>query len=575
MLRWRAMHMEHLKIGRLRIGIGSYGLTAVGIIAVGVFIRVLLLSQGWPHTTMDEGTLGEMAMNIAYHGEHPLFFYGQNYMGSLQAYLAAGVFHIFGASLFSLRIGLVFLFVLFLISMYLLASLLYTKKLALYSILLLSLGASNLIYRELQAIGGYPESLLFGSLTILFASWLALTSDLKVSPGRQRWRMVTYFGWGVAVGLGLWSDLLVVPMVVMSGLLLLLFCLRDMRTWALLYLLLGLAIGGLPLIIYNLHANHNNNTLATVIILYHGGAAHGSVHQLLTHSIISTLLISLPTISSYNPVCDVSSTLFFGGKGPGAIQCAVFQGAWSLIFIALWITAVFLAIRSIWKLVHQTPSSARTLDDKQDIIRSCTHLAVLPSAGISFLLFAISPTATLSPYLDARYLLCVLIAIPAVIYPLRNAATSGDREALGRFARIIKVDSKRFILVCIALMFLIGTVRTFGEIPSTQATNQQQEELVQQLLRIGAKHIYSDFWSCDRIVFQSYQQIACSVMTEQLQHFSDRYKPNGVIVQSDPGASYVFPIYSPQAHASALRFSNSHRPYRHFILDGYVVYQPE
>src|SRR6266566_4063185 len=77
----------------------------------------------WHHTNIDEGTMGEMAMNIAFRGEHPVFFYGQDYMGALQAYLAAGFFRLFGVSLFTLRLGLVFLFALFLISMYLMASL--------------------------------------------------------------------------------------------------------------------------------------------------------------------------------------------------------------------------------------------------------------------------------------------------------------------------------------------------------------------------------------------------------------------------------------------------------------------
>src|SRR5258708_2448109 len=142
---------------------------------MGVFIRFFLVFQGWPHTNIDEGTMGEMAMNIALRGEHPVFFYGQDYMGALQAYLAAGLFRLFGVSLFTLRLGLVFLFALFLISMYLMASLLYTKKLALFSIFLLSLGANSVLYREVQAIGGKPQTLLFGFNAVLLGTWLALS----------------------------------------------------------------------------------------------------------------------------------------------------------------------------------------------------------------------------------------------------------------------------------------------------------------------------------------------------------------------------------------------------------------
>src|SRR5581483_1482393 len=127
-------------------------------------IRVVLLSQGWPHTNSDEGTFGMMAINIAFHGEHPIFMYGQNYMGTTQAYLGAALFRLFGISLFNLRLGLVFLFALFMFAMYLLTSVLYTKSMALITLLLLAFGASYVIYRQVQALGGWVETLFFGAL---------------------------------------------------------------------------------------------------------------------------------------------------------------------------------------------------------------------------------------------------------------------------------------------------------------------------------------------------------------------------------------------------------------------------
>src|SRR5260370_14320206 len=106
------------------------------MILIATLLRFLLISQGWPQTDSDESTMGLMALHIAYRGEHPTFFYGQNYMGSLEAYLGAVFFHLFGTSIFSLRMGLILLFTLFLISMYLLTSLLYSRGLALVSLVL-------------------------------------------------------------------------------------------------------------------------------------------------------------------------------------------------------------------------------------------------------------------------------------------------------------------------------------------------------------------------------------------------------------------------------------------------------
>src|SRR5215472_2822985 len=127
-----------LRLKRLKIG--SYGIFALLIIAIATLLRIVLIALGWPHSNSDEGTMGIMAMHILYQGEHPIFFYGQNYMGTLEAYLGSAFFFLFGISVFSLRLGPVLFYALFLVNMYLLTSLLYTKKLALITLILLSLG---------------------------------------------------------------------------------------------------------------------------------------------------------------------------------------------------------------------------------------------------------------------------------------------------------------------------------------------------------------------------------------------------------------------------------------------------
>ena len=149
------MSETSMKIGtvHIRLPMSKFGLGALGLIALAIGIRIALLSQGWPHTNSDEGTYGMMAINIAFHGEHPIFMYGQDYMGSTQAYLGAVIFRLFGISLFNLRLGLVLLFALFMYSMYLLTRLLYTKGMALFTLLLLALGSSYVIYRQLQSLG--------------------------------------------------------------------------------------------------------------------------------------------------------------------------------------------------------------------------------------------------------------------------------------------------------------------------------------------------------------------------------------------------------------------------------------
>jgi len=190
--------------------ISVHEIYALVLIIIATVIRVNLAYQHWPLSNSDEGTIGIMALHIFSHGEHPIFFYGQNYMGATEAYLGAALFHVFGASLFTLRLGLILLFVIFLISTYLVASMLYTKEVGLGSLFILSLGSIAVVSRQLLAIGGYAETITCGSLAILLALWLALSSQGTYYS--ERWQRLAGFGaWGLIVGLGIWSDILVLP----------------------------------------------------------------------------------------------------------------------------------------------------------------------------------------------------------------------------------------------------------------------------------------------------------------------------------------------------------------------------
>jgi hypothetical protein len=106
--------------------------------------------------------MGIMAIHIL-HGAHPIFFYGQNYMGAVEAYLGAMLFGLFGISVFTLRLGLILLFILFLVCISVLTSKLYSRGFAIFSLLMLSLSPNAVLSRQLMALGGYVESLFFTS----------------------------------------------------------------------------------------------------------------------------------------------------------------------------------------------------------------------------------------------------------------------------------------------------------------------------------------------------------------------------------------------------------------------------
>src|SRR5207253_1795207 len=129
------------------------------------------------------------------------------------------------------------------------------------------------------------------------------------------------------------------------------------------------------------------------------------------------------------------------------------------------------------------------------------------------------------------------------------------------------------ILLFITVTFLVGTVNTVADISRAQTSEQQQEALIDNLLHIGARHIYSEYWTCNRLIFVSTEHIICSVVGNYLQPGLDRYLPYRTIVRTDPHSAYVFPIDSHQTTAFAQNVALSNVHYRRFVFDGYVIYQ--
>ncbi len=150
-----AMSKMHLNLRLLpsNIKIDRYKFSAIIIIVLSSALQFFFIVHNWPETNSDEGTVGLMALHIAHFKDFPVYLYGQGgTLGSLEAYVGALLFPIFGQTVFALRFGLLLLFIPFLISMYLLTSLLYSKGLALLTLILLSLGSSELLFRRVWGV---------------------------------------------------------------------------------------------------------------------------------------------------------------------------------------------------------------------------------------------------------------------------------------------------------------------------------------------------------------------------------------------------------------------------------------
>ncbi|GCE10547.1 ArnT family glycosyltransferase [Tengunoibacter tsumagoiensis] len=579
-------------------------LYALLAIILATTLRIGLIALNWPPTNSDEGTMGIMALHIAYHGEHPYIYYGQNYMGVTEAYLGALFFHLFGGpSLFALRLGVVLMVTGFFINTYLLARFLFSPRVGLISVLTLSIGSIPFLTRQTIATGGSSQTLLFGSLAFLLASWLAVSYRRRASVQTILKRLLAYGGLGLTIGLGMWSDMVVLPVLAMAGLLVLLCCWRDVLTWAWLVVGVGVVIGLMPLIRYD-HAQGLN---AIDILL---GLAHGSNSVApntlagILHNIKSTFLVSMP-IATGNPFCPVIEIPQLGDNSAPTASCTFAQASWGtgygLLLGGAFLITLYKLIASFgrWRedaravLTGRKAVSVETRDSGEDELANVVeekrgpiarNAIVSTGARLAQLLLLLSALLALGVYImssgpvswpgfHARYLISLLIATPALLEPLTQLAFVASK-------RRWQMWTGRAALIGIWGLLLIGTGIAFSEVPAAQVDSQQRQELISLLESKGVHHLYTNYWTCHNLAFASNEKVICAsidVKDGVLQPLHNRVPGYLDQVHGDPQASYVFPDQLPGPIPAAFQHQVSQTGldhYRIWHIAGYIVYQP-
>ncbi len=561
-----------------RLRLGRFEILALIVITFAIVLRLILLANSWPGFSSEEGTFGLEAMHIAYRGEFPIFMYGQNYMGVLESYLGANLFHLFGVSIFSLRLGMLIFFAFFLISIYCLTKLLYSPQMALITLVVLSVGSSAILLPEMMVLGGAVETLLFGTLLMLLATWLSLSSGQEISD-RKKWQRIAGFAaWGCCAGLGIWSHVLVAPFVLVSGLLLLLFCRREARTWASLALLAGLIIGLLPLIKYNLTASPGHDSYSTLLMAYNTGKPYGvpTATHLLRRQLSGTFLYSLPYATGLNTPCTAAEMPYFSATST-PVGCILVQGGWSLGYLALLTIAACMAIWGWWKLrkLHPTKMINWPTEDRHMAILYVAQFMLLLSAAITLFLYAHSPNAGYRPW-STRYLVGLYIATPALLWPLCNGISSGITTFSDKKRHIhLTILFRCAIPVLLVLLFATEMLSTTTQIPLNKTSDAQDKAITQYLISTKATHIYSGYWECDRFIFMTQEKIICAVVSEDMSAGLTRYGPYYTTVHADHGAAYVFHQNSLYERNFEEKIAQSNRKFQKIEVAGYVVYRPE
>lgn len=152
----------------------------------------LLLAEVVPFNA-DEAVVALMARHIL-QGEFPLFFYGQAYLGSLDAWLVAAGFAVFGQQVWVIRLVQTLLYLGTIWTTARLGEVIFSRETGVLAAWLLAIPPVNVTLYTTASLGGYGETLLIGNLILL--------AVLKI--GRRGAGVGWWAGLGWLAGFGLW-----------------------------------------------------------------------------------------------------------------------------------------------------------------------------------------------------------------------------------------------------------------------------------------------------------------------------------------------------------------------------------
>jgi hypothetical protein len=519
--------------------------------ALGVGYRIVLLAGHAPLSNSDEATMGLAALHIAQGADWPVWFYGQHYMGALEAYAAAPLVWIAGPTVLALRVVTLACYAVFLWCAYRLTRLLYSPWLAVLTVGLLALGADRVVRDQLIAGGGYPEVLPLGAGALLLALLLGL--------GRLRRPLVGFAGFGLLLGLAFWDDWLIAPYALVAVAVLVVGCGRRLLGAPALLALGGAVLGALPALVFNVRHPEDNSF---AVYRHLSGGLH-----------------PVPLGGRLHGGVGIGVALANGGCQPG--HCGPGQGAGSWGYLALLLVALALAVAGLLGAGRRPPRPGHPRRPSgADRLLLVGRLGLALAALATVALYVRNPGAALDPLETARYLSPMQISLAAALWPLWLAArplgaalarrAGGAEPARGALA---VAGAAGVALLVLAATMVWATVGAARRIPQTRADQHRLGVLTATLERLGEHDVYSEYWTCNRIVYATRERVACATINEWLYRGQDRLLEIRQRVDHAAHVAYVAPAGGPVD--AALRGYFTARGVSPTVteLPGYRIYQ--
>lgn len=202
---------------RPAFGWHRHSLARADLIIAMILFGAAMLAR-WPFITVgqtllnpDEAIVGLMAQDIVAGERFPIYFYGQRYMGSLEALVIAAVSPLFAEHVQALRFGPAMVFAAFVALQSLMITRWFSRRAGIAAALLAIAGSPMFMHWSISARGGYIEILLWGTALIwAYSEWF-----VPPAPQLTRGRQLTF---GFLIGSGMWINpsiaLFIAPIVV-------------------------------------------------------------------------------------------------------------------------------------------------------------------------------------------------------------------------------------------------------------------------------------------------------------------------------------------------------------------------
>lgn len=269
------------------------------IILVGVALRAGFLVT--PHIDSDQAIFGLQGRHIL-QGESPIFSWGTGYIGTLQSFLDAVAFYIFGSSRLVLNAVTTLLSVAFIIITYHLGKTLHNETTGFIGALFASVSPVYLTIHGAWARHGYMEALLFGSILFILSIKIGGLSGQTAGDVIKKERLYVLLGF--VAGIAWWTNFLIsfyfLPIAIY-------LIYRDRKLFLSrrpLLFVLAFIIGSLPFWIFNI-----KNSFGSLTML---GGAEGRFLENLSDYILYGITEIIGSRRKLSPFLSIAVELIYG-----------------------------------------------------------------------------------------------------------------------------------------------------------------------------------------------------------------------------------------------------------------------